>query len=150
MDHRIVSLPAFTVIGMECVTRTPNDIGPVWRSFLPREHEIAQRTETGVSYGVCMPLPDGMLRYVAGVAVADDAHVPAGMVKVQVPAQKYGVFTHRDVVARVGETYRTIHTRLLPKLGLRAHGGAELERYDARFLGPDDPTSETDLYIPVE
>jgi AraC family transcriptional regulator len=150
MDHRIVSLPAFTVVGVECVTRSPNDIGPVWRRFLPREHEIAQRTEAGVSYGVCTALPDGMLRYVAGVAVAEDAAVPEGMVKFQVPAQKYGVFTHRDVVARVGETFRTIHTRLLPKLGLRAHAGVELERYDARFLGPDDPASETDLYIPVE
>ncbi|WP_109126656.1 GyrI-like domain-containing protein [Dyella sp. C11] len=150
MDHRIVSLPAFTVVGMEHIARTPNDIGPLWRRFLPREHEIGHRTETGVSYGVCTPQPDGMLRYVAGVAVAHDAAVPEGMVKFQVPAQKYGVFTHRDVVARVGETFRTIHTRLLPKLGLRAQAGVEFERYDERFIGPDDPTSETDIYIPVE
>jgi AraC family transcriptional regulator len=150
MDHRIVSLPAFTVVGLEYIARSPNGIGPLWRRFLPREQEIAPRAEPGVAYGVCVPLPDGMLRYVAGVAVADDAPVPEGMVKLQVPAQKYGVFTHRDVVARVGETFRTIHTRLLPKLGLRAQAGVEFERYDERFLGPENPASETDIYIPVE
>lgn len=149
MDHRIVSLPAFTVVGMELIVRSPNDIGPLWQRFLPREPEIGQRTEPGVSYGVCSPLPDGMLRYVAGVAVSADARVPEGMVTFDVPAQKYGVFTHRDVVARVGETFRTIHARLLPKLGLRAQVGVEFERYDERFKGPDDPASETDIYIPV-
>lgn len=150
MDHRIVSLPAFTVVGLEHIARSPNGIGPLWERFLPREHELGQRTEPGVSYGVCAPLPDGMLRYVAGLPVADDAAVPEGMVKFQVPAQKYGVFTHRGVATRIGESFQTIHTRLLPKLGLKAHAGVEFERYDERFVAPDDPASETDLYIPVE
>jgi AraC family transcriptional regulator len=150
MDHRIVSLPAFTVVGLEYIARSPNGIGPLWESFLPREHEVGHRVEPGISYGVCAPLPDGMLRYVAGLPVADDAAVPEGMVKFHVPAQKYGVFTHRGVATQIGETIRTIHTRLLPKLGLKAHAGVEFERYDERFVAPDDPASETDLYIPVE
>jgi len=111
---------------------------------------VAPLAEPGIAYGVCAPLPDGMLRYVAGLPVSDDAAVPEGMVKFQVPAQKYGVFTHRGVAMQIGETIRTIHTRLLPKLGLRAHAGVEFERYDERFVAPDDPASETDLYIPVE
>jgi len=150
MDHRIVSLPAFTVVGLEHIARSPDGIAPLWQRFLPREHEVQQRIEPGVAYGVCAALPDGMLRYVAGLAVADDAPVPAGMVKFQVPAQKYGVFTHRGVAAQIGESIRTIHTRLLPKLNLRAQAGVEFERYDDRFVAPDDPTSETDLYIPLE
>lgn len=150
MDHRIVSLPAFTVIGLEYIARSPNGIGPLWERFLPREHELAQRTEAGIAYGVCAALPDGMLRYVAGLPMPDDAVVPEGMVKFRVPAQKYGVFTHRGVAAQIGESIRTIHTRLLPKLGLRAHAGVELERYDQRFVAPDDAASETDLYVPIE
>jgi AraC family transcriptional regulator len=150
MDHQIVSLPAFTVVGLEYISRSPSGIGALWERFLPREHEAGPSVEPGITYGVCMPMPDGMLRYVAGVPVAGDAAVPEGMVKLTVPAQKYGVFTHRGVVSGIGETFQTIHTRLLPKLGLRAQAGMEFERYDERFTGPDDPTAETDIYIPVE
>jgi len=60
MDHRIVSLPAFTVVGLEYIARSPNGIGPLWERFLPREHEIGLRSQPGVSYGVCAPLPDGV------------------------------------------------------------------------------------------
>lgn len=150
MDHRIVSLPAFTVVGLEYIARSPNGIGALWEQFLPREREIGPSAEPGVTYGVCTSMPDGMLRYVAGVPVADGAAVPEGMVKFHVPAQKYGVFTHRGAVTGIGETFQTIHTRLLPKLGLRAQAGVEFERYDERFTAPDDLASETDLYIPVE
>lgn len=150
MDHRIVSLPAFTVVGLEYVARSPAGIGPLWERFQPRGHEVQPLAETGVAYGVCTAMPDGMLRYVAGLPVAHDAAVPEGMVKFTVPAQKYGVFTHRGAVSGIGETFQTIHTRLLPKLGLRAQPGVEFERYDERFIAPDDPASETDLYIPVE
>lgn len=31
-----------------------------------------------------------------------------------------------------------------------AHGGVGFERYDERFVAPDDPASEADLFIPVE
>lgn len=150
MDHQIVSLPAFTVVGLEYISRSPTGIGALWERFLPREHEVGPSAEPGITYGVCTAMPDGMLRYVAGVPVADDAAVPEGMVKLAVPAQKYGVFIHRGVVAGIGDTFRTIHTRLLPKLGLRAHSGVEFERYDDRFTGPFDPAAETDIYIPVE
>lgn len=150
MDHRIVSLPAFTVVGLEYISRSPNGIGALWDRFLPREQEAGPSVEPGIAYGVCEAMPDGMLRYVAGIPVPDDAVVPAGMVKVTVPAQKYGVFTHRGVVSGIGEAFQAIHTRLLPKLGLRSRAGMEFERYDERFTGPDDPASETDIYIPVE
>lgn len=149
MDHRIVSLPAFTVVGLEYIARSPSGIGSLWERFLPREHEVGDRLEPGVAYGLCAPRADGMLRYVAGVPVAAQAAVPEGMVKVTVPAQTYGVFTHRGVAARIGESIQLIHTRLLPKLDLRAQAGVEFERYDERFVAPDDPSSETDLYIPV-
>lgn len=151
MEHRIVSLPSFTVIGMDHLVRGSGDgIGQLWQRFLPREPEIAGRTEPDAAYGVCRLLPDGSACYVACLPVRADAAPPEGMVKFEVPAQKYVVFTHRGTVAQIGDSFQAIHTRLLAKLGLCARAGVELERYDARFVGPDDPNSETELYIPVE
>ena len=151
MEHRILSLPSFSVVGMDHLVRGSVDgIGQLWQRFLPREHEIVGRTEAAVAYGVCRLLPDGSACYVAGLPVATDAAPPEGMVRFDVPAQKYVVFTHRGTAAQIGDSFQAIHTRLLARLGLRACAGVELERYDARFSGPHDPDSETELYIPIE
>jgi AraC family transcriptional regulator len=150
MEHRIVTLPSFTVVGVDHLVRGSSDgIGQLWQRFIPREHEIAGRTEPA-AYGICSVLPDGSVRYVAGLPVSCDASLPDGMVKFEVPAQTYVVFTHRGTVAQIGDSFQAIHTRLLAKLGLRATAGVEFERYDTRFTGPDDAASETDLYIPIE
>ncbi|MFC4527769.1 AraC family transcriptional regulator [Dyella halodurans] len=151
MEHRIVTLPSFTVVGMEHLVRGSVDgIGQLWRRFMPREHEIVGRAEPEAAYGVCRLLAGGSARYVAGLPVLADASVPVGMVKFEVPAQTYVVFTHRGTAAQIGDSFQAIHTRLLARLGLRATGGVEFERYDARFTGPEDPAAETDLYIPVD
>jgi AraC family transcriptional regulator len=151
MEHRIVTLPSFTVIGLDHLVRGSVDgIGLLWQRFIPREHEIVGRSEADAAYGVCSLLPDGSARYVAGLPVHAEASPPAGMVKFDVPAQKYVVFTHRGMAAQIGDSFQAIHTRLLAKLGLRAAAGVEFERYDARFTGPHDPAAETDLYIPIE
>jgi AraC family transcriptional regulator len=151
MEHKIVTLPSFTVVGMDYMVRgSVEGIGQLWDRFIPREHEIIGRTEPDAAYGLCQLLDDGTVRYVAGLPVSADASIPQGMVKFDVPGQKYVVFTHRGVVAQIGESFQAIHTRLLAALGLRARPGVEFERYDGRFTGPDDPASETDLYIPIE
>ena len=151
MEHKIVTLPAFTVVGMDYLVRgSVEGIGQLWDRFIPREQEIVDRTELDVAYGLCSVCQDGTVRYVAGLPVSADASVPEGMVKFEVPAQKYVVFTHRGVVAQIGESFQAIHSRLLAARGLRTRPGVEFERYDARFIGPDDPESETDLYIPIE
>jgi AraC family transcriptional regulator len=151
LEHRIMTLPSFTVVGMDHIVRGSVDgIGLLWQRFVPREHEIVGRTEPDVAYGVCGLLPDGSARYVAGLPVSPDASPPEGMVKFEVPAQTYVVFTHRGTAAQIGDSFQAIHSRLLAKLGLRGRTGVEFERYDARFTGPDDPSSETDLYIPIE
>jgi AraC family transcriptional regulator len=151
MEHKIVTLPSFTVVGMDYMVRgSVEGIGRLWDRFIPREDEIVGRTEPDAAYGLCSLLHDGTLRYVAGLPVCADASIPEGMVKFEVPAQKYVVFTHCGAVAQIGESFQAIHTRLLAALGLRARPGVEFERYDARFIGPNDPASETELYIPVE
>ena len=151
MEHRIVTLPSFTVVGMDHLVRGSVDgIGLLWQRFMPREHEILDRSEPDAAYGVCSLSQDGSARYVAGVPVQADASPPEGMVTFEVPAQKYVVFTHRGTVAQIGDSFQAIHTRLLARLGLRATAGVEFERYDARFTGPHDPAAETDLYIPIE
>lgn len=144
----IVERPAFTVIGMEHDDKL-GSISDLWVRYLPREHEITQRTENTVSYGLCIGNADDF-RYVAGVAVAPGAPVPAGMTMVQVPAQRYAVFTHTGPVTEIVNTFGYVYEHGLEDNGLDKKTGIDFERYDEKFTGPMDPASQLDLYFPIE
>ncbi len=150
MQPRIIERAAFIVIGMEVFLQEGVDgFGALWQRFIPREDDIHGKREPAVSYGVCIPHNDGTLQYIAGFEVNQDAPVPDGMVRVQVPAQRYAVFTHTGTAAQIGASFSAIHNHLLAEHGLQPSAGVDLERYDARFDDPFDPASQMELYIPI-
>ncbi|KRG61783.1 transcriptional regulator [Stenotrophomonas humi] len=150
MQSRIIELPGFTVVGMEYLFREgDNGFGQLWERFIPRENEVTGKREPAVSYGVCAPHTDGWLQYVAGFEVDEDAVVPEGMVRIQVPAQRYAVFTHVGTAAQIGASFEAIMDHLLDQHGFQPCEGVDLERYDQRFDDPFDSASEMELYIPI-
>ncbi|QIE90097.1 GyrI-like domain-containing protein [Pseudomonas nitroreducens] len=150
MKYRIIELPAFDVVGMDYRGSAPGDsIGQLWQRFLPREKEVSASAQDTAAYGVCSQLPDGEFHYIAGLPVEPGANVPAGMTRYGVPAQKYAVFTHIGPVTAIADSFQAIYSSLLARHGLEPKKGVDLERYTERFLGPEDPASETDLYVPI-
>lgn len=150
MQLHIVERPAFTVIGMEAIFREDeNGFGELWQRFIPREDDVTGKVEPGVSYGVCVPRADGSLQYITGFEVEENAVIPEGMVRFQVPAQRYAVFTHTGTAAQIGTSFQAIQDHLLAAHGLQPKDGIDLERYDARFADPFDPASQMELYIPI-
>lgn len=150
MKHRIIELPAFSVVGMDYRGSAPDDsIGQLWQRFLPREHEISANPSDRTAYGVCTQLPGGEFHYIAALPVTDDAVVPDGMLKFEVPAQKYAVFTHVGPVTTIADSFQEIYYNLLARAGLSPRKGIDLEHYTERFLGPERPDSEVDLYVPI-
>ncbi|WP_280086117.1 GyrI-like domain-containing protein [Pseudomonas nitroreducens] len=150
MKYRIIELPAFDVVGMDYRGSAPGDsIGLLWQRFLPREKEVSASAQDKAAYGVCSQLPGGEFHYIAGLPVEPGANVPAGMTRYGVPAQKYAVFTHIGPVTAIADSFQAIYSSLLARHGLEPKKGVDLERYTERFLGPEDPASETDLYVPI-
>ncbi|WP_269790559.1 GyrI-like domain-containing protein [Stenotrophomonas sp. Iso1] len=150
MQLHIVERSAFVVIGMEAVFREGDEgFGDLWQRFIPREDEVTGKVEPGVSYGICVPRIDGDLQYITGFQVGEDAVIPEGMVRFQVPAQRYAVFTHTGNAAQIGASFQAIHDHLLGAHGLQPNDGIDLERYDARFDDPFDHASQMELYIPI-
>lgn len=149
MKTRVVELPAFRLIGLELEDGRIESIGPMWDRFCARCSEILG-DEPGVAYGACLGEPGGKFRYLAGVRVAEDAPVPAGMTSWVVPAQKYAIFVHRGPYKDMSNTIRDVYEKGLPENGLTTVEGIDLERYEfARCPMPDGPETEVDLYAPV-
>lgn len=150
MEAKVVENEGFTVVGMAWDSqRSEGDIPELWQRFIPREHEIEGKLHPLVSYGICLPGDHEHFVYVAGNET-DGSHVPDGMTKVTVPAQRYAVFSHKGTTEGLGETYELIYSKWLPLQGLKTAKGIDFERYDERFRGPMDEQSELDIYIPIE
>lgn len=150
MQPTLIERPAFTVVGMQAIFREGEDgYAELWQRFIPRENEVTGRIDPVVSYGVCIPQAGGTLRYITGFEVGEDAFVPEGMTRFQVPAQRYAVFTHTGTAPQISATFQAIFDHLLADHGLQAENGIDLERYDARFDDPFNPASQMELYIPI-
>ncbi|MFF2480339.1 GyrI-like domain-containing protein [Paenibacillus sp. NPDC058071] len=150
MEPKVVEQEAFSVVGMDWDSQSSEgDIPLLWHRFVPREHEIEGKRQPEVNYGICVPTDTERFIYIAGFE-ADGERLPGGMVKVDVPAQRYAVFTHKGKVEELGETYELIYSKWLPLQGLKVVKGIDYERYGERFLGPDNENSEMDIYIPIE
>jgi AraC family transcriptional regulator len=150
MEPKIVSRPAFTVIGMKYRGKNENkEIPQMWDRFIPRTGEIKHKVNPHVAYGVMGNYDEssGEFDYVAGFEVESSADIPEGMVSWQVPAQTYAVFT--CTLPTLIEAFQRVYQTWLPQSGYRRADGPEFELYDEKF-NPEDGRLEMYIYIPVK
>ena len=148
MEPKIVSKPAFTVVGLKYRGKNENgEIPQMWGTFSPRMVEILHKANPDVCYGVCGHMEaSGEFDYVAGFEVSSAAQVPDGMVSWALPASKYAVFT--CTLPTIGQAFEYIHKTWLPQSGYEAASSPEFELYDDSF-NPQDDNSELYIYIPI-
>lgn len=151
MEYKIVFRPAFKVVGCAYVGHNQNgEIPQLWDRFLARMQE-PRGIHPGVCYGLCMNAPvgsaEGAFEYVAGVEVADDGEIPAGMVYREVPAYKYAVFTHSGPLDTLMESMYAIYRNLE---GLTwAESQFNMEVYSEDFI-PGHPDSRLYIYMAIQ
>ena len=157
LTPKIVEQPAMTLVGLRTrfysVDSDKNNIGdklpPLWQAFLARRDEIEDAI-AGVNYGVVRQASsdDELLEYEAAIAVKSLQALPPGMVRVQLPAACYAIFTHQGPAKDIDHTVNYIYSTWLAQSGKRHTYAADLEIYDAQY----HPTSsESVMYygIPI-
>ena len=153
MEPRIVTKPAFTVVGLPFtgfVSAPPyeggvenNEIGVVWDQFNARCGEI--KHFCGPVVGLCFGMPNEEEPwYIAGAGVSEVEALPEGMMSVTVPAQKYAVFP--CTVGTIGATYRTITEEWQPRTGHEHAEAPDFELYDEE-PDPNEPPQDMKLSI---
>ena len=67
------------------------------------------------------------------------------------PANRYAIFTHKGKLpGRITETFGYIYGEWLPRSGYKQAAPCDFERYDARFKGPDNDESLTEICVPIQ
>lgn len=104
-----------------------------WQRFMPYIGTIPGQIGK-VAYGVRFNSDDqGNMDYLCGVEVSDFERVPQNFARLQVPAQRYAVFIHRDHVSTIRRTWHTIWNVWLPQSGHEILHAPDFERYGEEF-----------------
>ncbi|MBN1666180.1 MAG: GyrI-like domain-containing protein [Anaerolineales bacterium] len=154
MEPKIVTKPAFKAVGLSYVGKNQaGEIHQMWTAFNRRSTEIPS-SNTSCCYGLCFSqIPEaaeGKFEYVAACEVADDQHIPHGMVYREVPAYKYAIFTHHGKLDKLGETYGYIYNTWLPQSGQQVHPDKfDMEVYDEDFC-MDSDESKFYIYVAIQ
>ena len=104
-------------------------------------------------YGLCFILPQG-IDYLSGAEVSGAAALPSEFSSVQIPAQRYAVFSHRDHVMKLRNTLDAIWHNWFPSSGYQAArppaGAPEFfERYGEQF-DPQTGMGDIEVWIPIQ
>jgi AraC family transcriptional regulator len=146
MSLKTVDRPALTVVGLQIRTKPMSpEIPALWPKFVARIAEIPNPAEPRVSYGV-MRYDAGNLDYAAAISVTRATDVPAGMVRIELPAATYAVFSYP--LSGLGKGFAEINGKLLPQSAWEPVHGVFFERYDEKF-DPANPQSAVGIFIPV-
>jgi len=150
MEAKIISKPAFTVVGL--MYRGKNEAGEIpqlWGKLMPRVGEIKHINERHEAYGVADNFDPGSgeFSYLAGYEVSKVEDLPEGLVSWDIPEGRYAVFT--CTLPTLMETIHVIHHTWLPESGHKRGDGPEFEFYDKDF-NHEDENSPMYYYVPIE
>jgi AraC family transcriptional regulator len=149
MEPRIVSRPAFTVVGMRYRGKPDQgEIPKLWSEFGPREGEVEPKSDPPRCYGVMDNYDEatGEFDYVASFEVESIVNIPDGMVSWDVPEQTYAVFS--CTLPTIAQVFEYVHGKWLPGSGYRHAAGPYFELCNEEF-DPENPESEMYIYIPI-
>lgn len=160
MNPVMKEIEEFTVVGMEktVTLKTNYLIYQLWQEFAPRIGEIKNRvgdahfevSKSCDESDIENFTEDSEFIEVASVKVDKVEEIPEGMTAVTVSGGKYMVFTHKGLAMELKKTYDYIWGKWLPNSKYSVKLDNTFEVYDDRFLGPENPDSEMDIYIPIK
>lgn len=128
---------------------TRSKIPAQWGQFAPLIGKVPGQIGKS-SYGVSWNYkPEIGFDYLTGVEVDDISKLPADFTHLQLPAQRYAVFTHDKHASLIPNTLEAIWKKWLPNSGYEAANAPCFERYTEDY-NPQTQTGGTEIWIPLK
>ncbi|HKO96338.1 MAG TPA: GyrI-like domain-containing protein [Pyrinomonadaceae bacterium] len=119
-----------------------------WERFRPYMGKVPGQIDQK-TYGVCYNVSEGEFDYLTGVAASDPSALPAELSQLQIPAQRYAVFVHREHISTIKNTIEAIGKDWLPTAPYEPTGiPAFFERYEN--YDPETGTGDIEIWVPVK
>jgi AraC family transcriptional regulator len=124
-----------------------------WTQFTQEVHVIKNRLKPERFYQVQFwsdKYDLGGLYFFIGTEVSDIDEVNPQFVFKVLPDSRYLRFIHKGLSNKVGYTYKYIYNQFLPETNYKLTKPFNFEFYGEKCLGPNNPESESEIYIPIE
>jgi AraC family transcriptional regulator len=120
-----------------------------WQRFAPHLGHIPGQVGHATYGVVCNGDGEGHIDYISGVEVASFTDLPAEFGRIRIPAHRYAVFTHKDHISTIRQTWKAIWSHWLPGSGHQADDAPDFERYDERF-DPRTGSGGFEIWLPIK
>lgn len=148
---RIVQGDAMLAVGLakHHPFEKPHDIPVQWQTFMSTLHAHIPHKRDELPIGISSGMDDdGNFEYICAAEVSKFSTTPRGLIEINIPAQRYAVFTHDGHVSAVGATYNAIWNEGLPASGEQVADAPCVERHLPTF-NPQTGTGGVEIWIPV-
>lgn len=159
MFDRIEEASPKKLIGMSIKTSLSDYGAPgFWQRFMPRVKSVENKVG-GKKYSIQIYdnlfsysgfHPKLIFKYWAATEVKNFKSVPKEMETLQLPGGKYAVFIHKGTMAEFQKTLNFIHLNWLPDSGYELDFRPHFEVLDERYLGPQNPDSQEEVWVPIK
>ena len=129
------------------------DLSKEWNQFTGEVHSIKNRLQPERFYQVqywSEKQELGGMYFFIGVEVRDLNEIQPQFVVKIIPPSRYLRFIHKGLANKVGYTYKYIYNQFLPETDYKLSKPFNFEFYGKKCLGPYNPESESEIYIPIE
>jgi len=158
MNPEIKILPPKKLVGMRIETSLSDFGSPqLWQKIMPRVKEIEKKIgQEKYSIQIYNSLfsysefnPSIEFTYWAATEVSDFESVPEEMESLELKSGKYAVFIHNGDMKGFQKTLQYIHLEWLPNSEYDLDHRPHFEKLDERYLGPQNPESVEEVWVPI-
>lgn len=153
---QVIELPQIILSGISFFLSDDSkitDLSKEWGQFTQEVHTIKNRLQPERFYQVQYWSEEqelGGLYFFIGVEVSNINEVQPQFVVKIIPNARYLCFIHKGLANKVGYTYKYIYNQFLPGTDYKLTKPFNFEYYGKKCLGPNNPESESEIYIPIE
>lgn len=128
---------------------SPTGFSDQWQRFAPYLNYLTKEIRRNV-YGVSFNFDDdGKFDYLSGIEVKNGVELPFGLVQLDLPEQRYAVFSYNGHVADIRAVLKTIWSEALSASGYEAAPGPTLEKF-GNDLDPATGLGSFEIWIAVQ
>ena len=155
-QHDLLELPEKILIGISFFLGDDSkvtDLSKEWNQLKQEVQNIKNKLKPERFYQVQYWSKNqelGGLYFFIGIEVIDIIEVQPQFVVKIIPKSRYLRFIHKGLANKVGYTYKYIYNQFLPETDYKLTKPFNFEFYGEKCLGPYNPESESEIYIPIE
>ena len=156
MTPKIVEIQEKKMIGMRLeMSLVNNKTGDLFRKFMPRRKEIVNTVSDGTyalqQYDFKSFTPQTIFEKWACIEVNDFMNIPDEMETFTLKSGIYAVFIHKGATKDFVKSMQYIVQEWLPKSDYEVDNSRpHFEYLGKKYLGPNNPDSEEEVWIPIQ